>query len=286
MFMGLTLARNLAHTSGFPVFSVDYHLAPFGRFPVPLIQCVSAYVHLTRDLGFRGDQIIVAGDSNGSHLALQIERFLRLEGAKIPSHQAQRQRGEPDFAAMLLLSPWLVATNDMMPERETNLKYDIVPRTYGDWGVREMQFGPSRRTGMQLDDPWISPLLRPVEEVAQMPPTYIANGQLEVLVEEGKRFAAKCKQAGLITRYHVTVSKFTLVAAKAQAHLVQMPDMPEKTAAGAPRLFLPGCQSAQRQKGVQGLCDVGEARCTGQGRLQGVIHCLEERCYALSALIV
>lgn len=205
--MGLTLAQNLARTSGFPVFSVDYHLAPYGRFPVALIQCLAGYVHLTRDLGFRGDQIIVGGDSNGAHLTLLLERFLRLEGSKIPSHAAQRQRGEPDFAAVLLLSPWVVATNDMMPQREENLKYDIVPRKYGDWGVEAMQFvNPSRKTGMKLDDPWISPLMRTVEEVAQMPPTYVANGQLEVLYEEGKRFAAKCKQAGLITRHHVTVS--------------------------------------------------------------------------------
>lgn len=205
MFMGITLAANLARTSGIPVFSVDYNLAPFAPYPIPIVEALGGYLHLTEKLGFRPEQIIVGGDSFGAHLTLSLERYLRLEGPKI---KGDLEKQGPNMAGMLLLSPWLSAINAHYMSRPNNLKYDIITMDYGDWGVREMQVGPEyeKRCSLSLVDPWISPSNKDIEEMKELPPMFVANGQIEVLVDEGKEFVEKAKKAKADVTYMQAVS--------------------------------------------------------------------------------
>ncbi|UZJ53408.1 hypothetical protein CBS101457_002728 [Exobasidium rhododendri] len=202
MFMGITLASNLAKTSEIPVFSVDYNLAPYAPFPIPLLQALGGYLYLTEKLGYRPDQIIVGGDSFGAHLALSLERFLRLEGARI--------RGDSEsqgayMAGLLLLSPWLTTVNGEYQSRPNHLKYDIMTMAYGDWGLRSMQIGPGfeERCNLSLVDPWLSPVNKSPEEFEQLPPMYVSNGELECLVDEGRDFVQRAKKAGATITYVV-----------------------------------------------------------------------------------
>jgi len=206
MFMGITLASNLAKTTGIPVFSVDYNLAPFAPYPIPIVQALGGYLYLTEKLGYRPEQIIVGGDSFGAHLTLSLERFLRLEGPKI---RGDSENQGLHMAGLLLLSPWLSAVNGTFLSRPNNLKYDIITMDYGDWGVKEMKIGPDheKRCNLSLIDPWLSPVHKSLDEIKELPPMFIANGELECLVDEGREFVQKAKKVKADVTYIVAVSE-------------------------------------------------------------------------------
>ncbi|EKM50952.1 uncharacterized protein PHACADRAFT_32015 [Phanerochaete carnosa HHB-10118-sp] len=70
-------------------FAVEYRLASSAPFPaanpflVALVDALSGYYYLVEDLGFKPENIIVAGDSSGGHLAVALTRYL--VGAAISS---------------------------------------------------------------------------------------------------------------------------------------------------------------------------------------------------------
>ena len=205
MFMGATLAANLAKTSQLAVFSVDYNLAPYAPFPVPIVQALGGYLYLTEKLGYRPDQIIIGGDSFGAHLTLGLERFLRLEG---PAIGGDVEKQGPVVAGLLLLSPWLAVNNGYYKSRPDNLAYDIVTVGFSDWGLKSMQIGPDfvKRCNLSLEDPWLSPVNKEISEYSDMPPMFVVNGQLEVLVDEGREFAEKARKAGADVTHVIVVS--------------------------------------------------------------------------------
>lgn len=79
--------------------AVDYNLAPFAPYPVPISQGLAGWYHLTRGLGYKPEQIFIGGDSFGAHTTLLLDRFLRLEGPKL---DLERQSERP--AGLILLS--------------------------------------------------------------------------------------------------------------------------------------------------------------------------------------
>ncbi len=83
-------------------FSLDYRLCVPGRpragsYPAALLDALSGYLYLVRELGFAPENIIVAGDSAGGNLGLSLCRYLRDEGESIA----------PQPGALLLMSPWV-----------------------------------------------------------------------------------------------------------------------------------------------------------------------------------
>lgn len=216
--MGQTLASNLAKTSNMAVFSVDYNLSPYAPFPVPLLQALGGWLYLTNELGYRPDQIFIGGDSFGSHLTLQLERFLRLEVSQVrggaPGLDLEKQqgvKGQPVCAGLLLLSPWLSMKEESFHTRTNFVKYDIISLKFGDWGVDAMRVGPKHKEYCSLDmlDPWLSPVFRSQEEYAAMPPMFVANGGLEVLLDEGKEFVRRARQAKAEVSFVISVRCWT-----------------------------------------------------------------------------
>lgn len=83
-------------------FSLDYRLCVPGRpragsYPAALLDALSGYLYLVRELGFSEENIIIAGDSAGGNLALALCRYLRDEREEIA-----KQPG-----SLLLMSPWV-----------------------------------------------------------------------------------------------------------------------------------------------------------------------------------
>jgi epsilon-lactone hydrolase len=62
----------LSRLTGLPVFSVDYRLAPRHRFPSAADDVRSGWDWLTHDLGVTPEKTIVAGDSAGGHLSVDL----------------------------------------------------------------------------------------------------------------------------------------------------------------------------------------------------------------------
>ncbi|MBB2993693.1 acetyl esterase/lipase [Mycolicibacterium iranicum] len=62
----------LSQLTGLPVFSIDYRLAPKHRFPTAADDVRNGWDWLTERCGIAPDQIVVAGDSAGGHLAVDL----------------------------------------------------------------------------------------------------------------------------------------------------------------------------------------------------------------------
>src|SRR6202012_4056488 len=85
------LTWRLADKVGFPVYAIDYRLAPEHPFPAGLDDCVAAYRGLL-DKGIAATSIVIGGDSAGVNLTLTTA--LKLKDV-----------GLPQPAALVCLSP-------------------------------------------------------------------------------------------------------------------------------------------------------------------------------------
>lgn len=93
------LVARLTRRSGIGAFSLDYRLGPRHRFPAGGDDAIRGYRWLL-SRGFAADQIIVAGDSAGGHLAQDLIA-------------ANHRDGVPQPRAMLLISPLYDPSFDM-----------------------------------------------------------------------------------------------------------------------------------------------------------------------------
>ncbi|MBE1469926.1 alpha/beta hydrolase [Kibdelosporangium phytohabitans] len=81
------LTSRLSAASGMPVFACDYRLAPSHRFPAAADDVRAAYDWLLEQ-GYRPGQIVLAGDSAGGHLAMDLTCELVKAGGPLPSGMA------------------------------------------------------------------------------------------------------------------------------------------------------------------------------------------------------
>ncbi|KAG8772111.1 hypothetical protein FRC12_003247 [Ceratobasidium sp. 428] len=190
-FSAQTISRTL---------SVEYRLsrsAPWpasSPFPAALIDGLSGYYYLTKVLGFKPQNVVLAGDSAGANLILALTRYLR--------DNPQTGLGLP--GGLLLISPWcdLVTTylnttsNDVAITSAKNhaancdyLAGDLdTPHSTVLYGVRSLlgNIAPhDSRTNayinpssLDLDPGFVSTMFD------NFPPSYIVYGDAEVLVDE------------------------------------------------------------------------------------------------------
>src|SRR5699024_3452387 len=87
------LASRIASETGVPVFLPDYRLAPEHPHPAATEDTIAGWEWLL-EMGFPAENIVVAGDSAGGNLAMQLVAHLERTGAAMP-------------AGVVLLSPWV-----------------------------------------------------------------------------------------------------------------------------------------------------------------------------------
>jgi epsilon-lactone hydrolase len=92
------LTWRLSEAARRPVLAIDYALAPENDLPAALADARTAYRWLLAD-GFRPENVTLAGDSTGGHLALATLLAVRDEGLPLP-------------AAVVAVSPWADLTPD------------------------------------------------------------------------------------------------------------------------------------------------------------------------------
>ncbi|MDR2090911.1 MAG: alpha/beta hydrolase [Clostridiales bacterium] len=78
------MAQQYADISGAGVLTVDYRTAPENPYPAALEDALTAYYVLLNG-GFKGQDIIIAGDSAGGGLALALTLYLRDHGVELPA---------------------------------------------------------------------------------------------------------------------------------------------------------------------------------------------------------
>lgn len=172
------LAARLSAACACRVFVLDYRRAPEHPFPAAVDDAVAAYDAL-RAAGWDGKQIVVAGDSAGSALAVDVAL------AATPAHAP---------AGLVLLSPWtdLAFTGPSFTALEAQDPWMNGPRLQRSAGMY--------LAGAAAKDPRASPLYAQLQD---LPPTLVHVGADEVLLDDAVRFARRAKDAGVAVHLHV-----------------------------------------------------------------------------------
>ncbi|MDB6076332.1 MAG: putative lipase/esterase [Akkermansiaceae bacterium] len=174
----------VAARTGSVVASLAYRLAPRHRFPDGLEDCYRAleWLHENRHrLGIDPAQIGVAGDSAGGNLAAALCLLAR-------------QRGGPAIVRQTLIYPALdltLASPSMLEKAEAPL---LTKRAMQ--GFVHHYLGGKSTAG----EPLVSPLF--AEDLAGLPPALIQVAEHDPLRDDGWRYAARLREAGVAV--HIT----------------------------------------------------------------------------------
>ncbi|WP_082975607.1 alpha/beta hydrolase [Mycobacterium sp. E2238] len=163
----------LSSLTGLPVFSIDYRLAPRHRFPTAADDARAGWDWLVQSCGVSPKQIVVAGDSAGGHLA--VDMLLQPEVAA--DHPA----------ALALFSPLYDVTFELCLARE---------RTRRDPAIRAADAArlvSMYHAGVDLTH---QRLTLNVAGGPPLPPTLIQAGGAEMLQDDARQLAADIQAAG------------------------------------------------------------------------------------------
>ena len=166
---------------GCVVVSVDYRMAPEHRAPVAVEDCVDA----TTWVGVNGDvlradtsRMAVAGDSAGGNLAAVVAQVLRDHGDTRLRHQA-------------LIYPATDLTMSSPSVREHANAAVLTKRSMDAY--RDHYVAP----GHDLADPLVSPLFGRLDG---LPPALVQTADLDPVRDDGIRYAAALRAAGVPVR--------------------------------------------------------------------------------------
>lgn len=174
--------RTLARQSGVAILHVDYRLAPEHRFPAAFDDMVTVIRHVSRmgdALGVDLRRLAAGGDSAGANLALASAIALRDAGASP--------------LRFLLLHYGAYSTDGDSPswQRFGTGAY-VLSRHQLDWVWSTYLDHPG-----QKNDWRVAPLLAPL---GGLPPTHLAIGKLDPLLDDNERLAADLAAAGVTCR--------------------------------------------------------------------------------------
>jgi len=171
IYAGILASKLTLHT-GIETFAFEYRLAPEHPYPAAIEDAIKAWDYLMK-LGYAARDVIVAGDSAGGNLALEL--CLKLK---------EQRRMQPK--ALVLMSPW----TDMTCTSETyETCLDIDPMITPGYvmAVRGAYAG-----NVDFAKPEFSPLFADLEG---LPQTYIQVGDCEILRGDSENLARRLKEA-------------------------------------------------------------------------------------------
>jgi len=168
------LCANLCDRLGVAVVAVDYRLAPDDRFPAALYDC---YAALEWVAARASGPIVVIGDSAGGNLTAALCLLAR-------------ERGGPAIAQQTLIYPTLDATL-----RSPSMSMDMPGATLKQMAaVVQYYLGDHDR-----EDPLASPIH--AKDHSGLPPALIITAGLDLLRDDGSRYAQCLRDAGVSVRY-------------------------------------------------------------------------------------
>lgn len=180
--------RALAAELNCVVVSVDYRLAPETIFPGSLEDCYAAFTWLhanTDKLGVDRKRIAVKGESAGGGHAAALALYVR-------------DRGDAPICAQVLDAPML--------DDRTGSTFDPDPeRIFVTWSDANNRLGWRSLLGMEPGGPETPAGASPARayNVADLPPTCIVVGALDLFAQECLDYAARLMRAGVPTDLHV-----------------------------------------------------------------------------------
>lgn len=179
------IARNLARFTRGVAVAIDYRLSPEHAFPGPVDDCLAGarWAHAqAAALGVDPQRLLLAGDSAGAHLALSVA--LALRDALITDPAGPRPAGIAAFY------PCLDPTCDT-PSWDELGQGHFLTRERMRWYWQAL-LGPKRLARPDgRATPWLA------EDLAGLPPTWIATAEYDPLRDEGEAFAHDLRDAGV-----------------------------------------------------------------------------------------
>lgn len=166
------LASRMALATGYEVLAFQYRLAPEHPYPEALEDARLIWEYLMF-LGWGAREIILAGDSAGGNLALELALDLRNAERMLPSR-------------LILFSPWTDMTATADSYTECADKDPLLTRAYIE-AVREA-YAP----GADWNEACYSPLFA---DLRGLPPTLIQVGGREILRDDSTRLYQKLQEA-------------------------------------------------------------------------------------------
>ena len=179
------ITRVLADRTGAAVVSVDYTLAPEGRHPQALEECVAVVEHLRANAdrwGIVADDVSLAGDSGGAFLSLAT--FLHLRDVK----------GSAERFRCLLLFYGFFGLRDSMSWRLLGGTWDGLTQDDFNYFLNMFFADPE-----QIWDPSVDLLSHDL--TCDVPPCYIAAADLDPLRDDSRCLAAILTHAGQPHRF-------------------------------------------------------------------------------------
>jgi acetyl esterase/lipase len=180
------LARAYVASSGGPLLSVHYRIAPEHPYPTPVEDCYTALVWLAEHathLDIDPERIAVMGGSAGGGLAAGVALLAR-------------DRGGPPLAQQLLFAP-------MLDDRTATM--DPPPQPFLTWDYNDNVTGWSAFLESMAGTDDVSPYAAPAraDDLSDLPPTYIDVGGLDIFWDEDLTYAKRLRAAGVPTEFHL-----------------------------------------------------------------------------------
>ena len=176
-----SIPAELALATGFDVLSFEYRLAPEHPFPAAIEDAVAMWDYLMY-MGYGARDVIVAGDSAGGNLALELALKLKEQGRAQP-------RG------LVLFSPWTDMTASGKSYRTCKTLDPMLTMEYIA-AVREAYTGP--------DADWSRPCYSPLfADLRGLPPTLVQVGTNEILKSDSERLVENLQKAGVYAQLEV-----------------------------------------------------------------------------------
>jgi acetyl esterase/lipase len=170
--------------TGVPMLVVDYRVAPEHPDPIPVGDCYAALCWLADNaatLNISPDRITVMGDSAGGGLAAGVTLMAR-------------DRGGPAIAQQILVYP-------MLDERTTTPDPTLVPFLTWTYDDNVTGWGALLGAGPQDVSQYAAPAR--AQDLADLPPTFIDVGDLDIFRDEDIAYARRLIKAGVPTELHL-----------------------------------------------------------------------------------
>jgi triacylglycerol lipase len=168
--------------------SVDYRLAPETRFPGAIEDCYAALTWLVAhadELDVDASRIGVMGESAGGGLAAALALLVR-------------DRHEHALAFQHLIYPMLDDRTCVLAEPHPHVGHFI-------WTPESNAYGWTSLLGCPPGSDGVSPYAAAAraESLANLPPTYMATGALDLFLEENLEYARRLTRHGIPLELHV-----------------------------------------------------------------------------------
>ena len=176
------LCRALCRASRTLIASVEYRLAPEHRFPAGLDDAYAALCWLNAngpEIGAIPGKLAVCGDSAGGNLAAAVSLM-------------SRDRGGPELALQVLIYPAFDPTLSEASMQTLAAGYGL---TAGDM---ELFWELYLKGPEDAANPYASPLRE--TNLKSVAPALIITAEYDPLVDEGERYAAQLRDAGVPAR--------------------------------------------------------------------------------------